>query len=71
MITITTNSLTEIAWIVMGVWGGVTLIQEALEMFVKYYEENNYWRERHKNISETLEETRKKYDEFRAKYDEQ
>jgi histidinol-phosphate/aromatic aminotransferase/cobyric acid decarboxylase-like protein len=52
MITITnTSNLTDVAWIVMGIWAAVMILKEVLAFIDELFDKKNYWRTQWDRIS--------------------
>ena len=58
MITINTIDFVTVAWIGMGIWAAVTLIQEAKHMWQHWQDENTYWKKRHDALKAELNRLR-------------
>ena len=67
MITITsTSELTEVAWIIMGVWAGVNIFQEVKDFATNWFEDNNYWKNRHSDMVDHCDDLRKQIDALKG-----
>ena len=54
MITINTIDFVTMAWIGMGIWAAVTLIQEVKYTWQHWSDENMYWKKKHDALREEL-----------------
>jgi len=54
MITINTIDFITVAWIGMGIWAAVTLIQEVKYTWQHWSDENMYWKKKHDALREEL-----------------
>ena len=54
MITINTIDFVTMAWIGMGIWAAVTLIQEVKYTWQHWSDENMYWKKKHDELREEL-----------------
>jgi hypothetical protein len=54
MITINTIDFVTMAWISMGIWAAVTLIQEVKYTWQHWSDENMYWKKKHDALREEL-----------------
>jgi len=54
MITINTIDFITVAWIGMGIWAAVTLIQEVKHLWQHWQDENLFWKKAHDRLNEEL-----------------
>ena len=58
MITINTIDFVTMAWIGMGIWAAVTLLQEFKYTWQHWRDENRYWKKKHDALNEELNKLR-------------